>query len=127
MNLDKNWDAVSNGDSVRKVLGTVYSPPKCSVALCSFSVFTNKFVQDNYDDFNTDDFETISADYLEAINQADFLAYSSLFSEYGNGGGVCDEKDTDTCKRVSFLDQSRGQIRRAAESMKRAISFLNSS
>ena len=31
----------------------------------------------------SDAFEVISTEYLEALNQADFLAYSSNFAEYG--------------------------------------------
>ena len=31
----------------------------------------------------SDAFELISTEYLESLNQADFLAYSSNFAEYG--------------------------------------------
>ena len=49
ISLDKNWDKiVKDGDSVRRRLGTVYSPPKCESPLCSFAAFTTKFVQNNY-------------------------------------------------------------------------------
>ena len=70
--------------------GTVYTPPKCESPLCNFSSFVMRFVQSHPD---LEDSAALSlleeplADALEAINQADFLAYSSIFSEYGNGGG----------------------------------------
>ena len=63
---------------------------------------------------DTDKFESISSEFLEALNQADFLAYSSIFSEYGNGGGGAD-----------YINQSRTQVKRAAGSIKEAINFLN--
>lgn len=128
--LDRNWDSIvkDQGDNVRRKLGTVYAPPKCMSPLCSFSSFTQKFVQDNYDDIDSDAFELISTEYLESLNQADFLAYSSNFAEYGNGGATCDDEDKDagdSCKRVSYLDQSRRQVQRAEKAMKDAVDFLN--
>lgn len=51
-NLDKNWDKIvndnrsgTNGDNIRRKLGTVYTPPTCESPLCSFSSFVNKFVK----------------------------------------------------------------------------------
>merc|ERR1711871_878150 len=97
--------------------------------LCSFSTFTQKFIQDNYDDIDSDAFEVISTEYLEALNQADFLAYSSNFAEYGNGGATCDDDSSATgdssCKRISYLDQSKKQVKRAEVAMKNAIQFLD--
>ena len=51
--LDMNWDKVIGrseanpmglGDNVRRKLGTVYAPPKCDLALCSFESFTKSFL-----------------------------------------------------------------------------------
>ena len=51
-NLDSNWEKIvndnksgTNGDNVRRKLGTVYTPPNCESPLCSFSSFVNKFVK----------------------------------------------------------------------------------
>jgi hypothetical protein len=51
-NLDKNWDMIvndnrsgTNGDNIRRKLGTVYTPPNCDSPLCSFSSFVNRFVK----------------------------------------------------------------------------------
>jgi hypothetical protein len=41
------------------------------------------------------------------------LAYSSIFSDYGNGGGGAD-----------YMLQSQAQVQRAARSIKEAIEFL---
>lgn len=114
VDLDSSWSMIKDGDSIRRRLGTVYTKKSCEEnALCSFSSFTEKFVQKNYDDFDSDAFEAISSQYLEALNQADFLAYSSIFSEYGNGGGGAD-----------YILQSRVQVQRAAKFIKEAINFL---
>ena len=46
----------------------------------------------------------------------------------GNGGATCDDEDKDagdSCKRVSYLDQSRRQVQRAEKAMKDAVDFLN--
>lgn len=91
--LDKNWDTAIkdktgdiNPDNIRRVLGTVYKDP-CSAPLCSFTTFINKFVKANGDDLDVSAFDEPSRELQQALNQADFLAYSSVFSAYGNGGG----------------------------------------
>lgn len=68
-------------------VGTVYSPPKCEPALCGFQSFYTKFAQSHPDDLDIVELEEPVTQFLQAINQADFLAYSAIFSEYGNGGG----------------------------------------
>eukprot|EP01035_Chromulina_nebulosa_P028570 gene28570-37745_t len=94
-------------------LGTVYAPPKCDSPLCSFSTFATRFVQshpDLEDSAALTLLEEPLADALEAINQADFLAYSSIFSEYGNGGGGQD-----------YMNASRDQVRRAAVALGQVV------
>lgn len=90
--LDNNWNVIvskteesdGNGDAIRRRLGTVYKPPACEVALCSFSSFTQKFVNNNYDSIDIDKFEGISSEINEALTQADFLAYSAIFNEFSS-------------------------------------------
>mmetsp|Transcript_28867 Transcript_28867/g.27651 ORF Transcript_28867/g.27651 Transcript_28867/m.27651 type:complete len:189 (+) Transcript_28867:73-639(+) len=91
--LDKNWDTVIRDktgdiapDNIRRVLGTVYRDP-CSAPLCSFSTFINKFVKANSDDLDVSAFDEPSRELQQALTSADFQAYSSVFSAYGNGGG----------------------------------------
>ena len=105
-NLDDNWSTIvkGEGDNIRRKLGTVYSPPSCLNPLCSYDTFVNRFVRENSDDIDFEVFEGPSGELLEALNQADFLAYSSVFSEYGNGGGGAD-----------YIEQSRKQVKRGVQ------------
>lgn len=82
-NLDNNWEKIvqGQGDNIRRKLGTVYTPPTCESPLCGFPQFVNRFVQNNYDELDIPAFEEPMGQFLEAINQADYLAYSSIFSE----------------------------------------------
>ena len=117
--LDKNWDKTvkGEGDNVRRQLGTVYAPPKCSSPLCSFNLFVPKFISENANEIdNIDDILEPSSELLEALNQADFLAYSSVFSEYGNGGGGAD-----------YIQQSRKQVQRSSIKLKEIIDILEKS
>jgi len=111
--LDSTWsDTIKGGDDVRRVLGTVYSNTKgCTSSLCGFTQFQNKFVGrygSELDDFGS--FEQSSSELLEALNQADFLSYSSNFADYGNGGGGAD-----------YIKDSRKQIRRAVTSLEEIL------
>eukprot|EP01031_Cornospumella_fuschlensis_P042287 gene42287-51638_t len=54
------------------------------------------------EDLDVVEFEEPARELLEALNQADFLAYSSIFSEYGNGGGGAD-----------YIKDSHAQVKRA--------------
>ena len=112
--LDKNWDSVvkDSGDNVRRVLGTVYSNP-CSVSLCNFPTFVNKFAKANVDELDLSAFDGPSLELLEALNQADFLAYSSVFSGYGNGGGGED-----------YIGGSRKQVQRGIQAFKEVLDVL---
>ena len=113
--LDKDWDTIvkGEGDNVRRRLGTVYAPPKCLPALCSFNLFVPRFIVDNSDDIDMDTFEGPSGELLEALNQADFTAYSAVFSDYGNGGGG-----------ANYIEQSRAQVQRSIKVMKQILSQL---
>lgn len=117
VDLDKNFDAITkgNGDNIRRQIGKVYAPPACTNPLCSFDTFVTKFVRSHPDDLDVDTFEGPIAEVQEAINQADFLAYSSIFSEYGNGGNGED-----------FLSNTHAQIKRAAKNMKVVVADLKS-
>lgn len=105
--LDENWDSIvkGEGDNVRRRLGTVFTPSNgCTSSLCSPSQFVNRFVKQygtDVDDFNA--FEEASQSLLESLNQADFLAYSAVFSEYGNGGGGNDYLQSSKAKIESAI------------------------
>eukprot|EP01038_Epipyxis_sp_PR26KG_P006018 gene6018-8288_t len=121
MTLDRDWEKVltsggpqsPEGDNIRRKLGTVYSPPKCESSLCSFPIFVNKFARAHTDDLDVSAFEEPINKFLEALNQADFLAYSSVFSDYGNGGGGKD-----------YLNDSHNQVKRAIVELKEVIKVL---
>lgn len=112
--LDKNWDSVvkDSGDNIRRVLGTVYANP-CSSPLCSFPTFINKFAKSNVDDLDLSAFDGPSNELLEALNQADFLAYSSVFAGYGNGGGGED-----------YIGGSRKQVQRGIAAFKEVLDVI---
>jgi hypothetical protein len=112
--LDKNWDTVvkDSGDNIRRVLGTVYANP-CSSPLCSFPTFVNKFAKANVDDLDLSAFDGPSNELLEALNQADFLAYSSVFAGYGNGGGGED-----------YIGGSRKQVQRGIAAFKEVLDVI---
>lgn len=113
--LDENWDTVvkDSGDNIRRVLGTVYSDP-CSSPLCSFPIFVNKFAKANVEDLDLSAFDGPSNELLEALNQADFLAYSSVFSGYGNGGGGED-----------YIGNSRIQVQRGIVAFKEVLKVID--
>lgn len=113
-NLDGNWESVvkGQGDNIRRKLGTVYSPPVCDSPLCSFSSFIPKYVR-SHDQIDVSEFEGPSSELLQALNQADFLAYSSVFSDYGNGGGG-----------VDYIAKSREQVQKAIRAMKEVIEVI---
>lgn len=113
--LDQNWDQVvqGQGDNIRRVLGTVYTPPKCERALCGFTPYLEKFVQSHLDDLDLSEFEEPLIEAQESLNQADFLAYSSMFSEYGNGGGGQD-----------YIQSSHAQVLRAIKAVDGLLTFV---
>ena len=116
-NLDANWDSIvkGEGDNIRRQLGTVYAPPSCSSPLCNFPQFISKFVKANGDEIDLEAFEEPSSKALEYLNQADFLAYSSVFSEYGNGGGGKD-----------YMAESHNQVKMALKQLKLLVRVIES-
>ncbi|KAJ1406780.1 hypothetical protein B484DRAFT_456740 [Ochromonadaceae sp. CCMP2298] len=113
--LDEKWDTIvkGEGDNVRRKLGTVYAPPACLNPMCGISTYIPKFAKTHPDDINMATFEEPASEFLEAYNQADFLAYSSVFSQYGNGGGGED-----------FIGGSRKQVQRAKAAMAEIIKSI---
>lgn len=113
--LDSDWDGIvrGQGDNIRRRLGTVYTPPKCDSPLCSFPIFMEKFIKKNGENVNMDALEEPVAALLTSLNQADFLAYSSVFSDYGNGGGGAD-----------YIEQSHSQIKKSIGFMQEIIDVL---
>ena len=113
--LDTDWTTIvkGGGDNIRRYLGTVYTPPTCSSPLCSYPIFIDKFVRAHYDDFDVESFEEPKSMLLEALNQADFLAYSSIFSDYGNGGVGKD-----------YIASSHVQVKRAITAMEEVLTVL---
>lgn len=87
--LDSNWDTIvkGEGDNVRRVLGTVYKAPKCESPLCNYPSLIKGYAINHGFDIDLDAYDESSQELLEALNQADFLSYSQVFAEYGNGGG----------------------------------------
>lgn len=122
--LDKDWSTITKaagaGDNIRRVLGTVYSPPNCDSPLCSSDKFVKRFVTNHLDDIDLDSFEGPSSQYLEALKNADFLAYSSIFSEFSGGGGIGDSSS------ANYIDMTRDQVKKAIVNLKDMITILES-
>jgi len=116
--LDNSWDTVvmNKGDNIRRKLGTVYTPPICSSPLCGVSNYIPKYVKTHYDDLDVVSFEDPSNRFLQAYNQADFLAYSSMFADYGNGGGT----------GTDYIELSHEQVKKAIEATKEMIQVISS-
>lgn len=114
-NLDDKWESIvqHEGDNVRRKLGTVYTPPLCTNPLCGFPNFVQKFVKAHPDDLDLPAFEEPMTEFLQAINQADFLAYSSVFSDYGNGGNGED-----------YIGNSRTQVKRALSAIDEVLKIV---
>ena len=92
-NLDTNWEIIIGrsetnpmglGDNIRRKLGTVYTPPKCNLALCSFESFTKSFLKENFEDIDVDTYEDLTSPLNNALGQAEFLAYSANFNEFSS-------------------------------------------
>ena len=113
--LDSEWDIVSKGggDNIRRYLGTVYTPPTCTSPLCSYSNFLTKYAQAHLDDLDLGLYEEASGELVTALNQADFLAYSSIFSEYGNGGGG-----------KNYIAESHTQVRKAIDALEHVLDII---
>lgn len=117
--LDKDWDKIVNGDgdNIRRRLGTVYrtdGATRCDRALCSFTLFVEKVARDGHaDNLDIVAYEEESRSLLDALNQADYLAYSSIFSDYGNGGHGED-----------WIGDSHVQVKRALSLMDKVITII---
>lgn len=122
--LNDDWTSITKvagaGDNIRRVLGTVYSPPNCDSPLCSSDKFVKRFVTTHLDDIDLDSFDGPSSQYLEALKNADFLAYSSIFSEFTGGGGFGDSSSS------SYIDKSRDQVKKAIVNLTEMIKILES-
>ena len=57
------------------------------------------------------------------MNQADFLAYSTNFADYGNGGGVYGSSP----QSDQYLDKSHVQIVRALENISQLLRAVKGS
>ena len=123
--LDTDWTTITKmagaGDNIRRVLGTVYSPPSCDSPLCSSDKFVKRFVTTHLDDIDLDSFDNPSSQYLEALKNADFLAYSSIFSEFSGGGGLGDSSSS------SYIEKSRDQVKKAIVNLTEMIKILEES
>ena len=113
--LDQNWDEIvkGQGDNVRRVLGTVYKPPLCESPLCNYQGLIKNYARNHGDELDLDEYIEKSQELLEALNQADYLAYSALFSEYGNGSGGKD-----------YVQDSRKQVKKAIKATDEVIKII---
>lgn len=118
--LDADWSDVvarRGGDGVRKVLGTVYAPPKCEASLCAWNLFIDKFVRSPDAEFDLSEFDSKSLQLQQAISSADFLAYASVFADYGNGGGSGGSKE--------LLEDARKQVQVAIAALDDLIKVVS--
>ena len=116
-NLNKNWDTIvtgdHDGDSIRRKLGTVYTPPACESPLCSFSNFVPKFMVEYGEDIDIDEFESPSQELLLALNEANSAAYNAIFCpEFANPSAA------------DYIKTSRKQVQRSISNMKQIINIL---
>ena len=115
--LNNDWENTvkSDPDNVRRVLGTVFTPPTCSKPLCGFESFCRSYAKAHIDDISDmEEYDTLFLKAQEALTSADFLAYSAVFSEYGNGGGGKD-----------YIQLSRTQVRSAIEALDGLDKLIN--
>jgi hypothetical protein len=71
------------------------------------------FARNHGDEIDLGEYDEKSQELLEALNQADYLAYSALFSDYGNGGGGKD-----------YVADSHKQIKRSIKSLEEIIKII---
>ena len=113
--LDTAWDLRSSkgGDEIRRMLGTVYSPPLCSSPLCSFDKFSDKMLIDHGGEFDLEKFDGPNLALLDALNQANMWAYAANFA--GPEQKVPPEQ---------YIKDSRIQVKRAILAIKEVIDAL---
>jgi len=114
--LDKDWGtAVKEPDDVRRVLGTVYTSAGCTKPLCGFESFVRNYAKSHVDELNDiEEYDTYFLEAQKALTSADFLAYSAVFSEYGNGGGGKD-----------YVELSKVQVEKAIEALTQLNKVVN--
>jgi len=123
--LDRDFFQVvgsRGGDGVRAALGTVYKPPKCEPALCNLPTFVEKIITSN-PDIDLDAVEEYARELTTALSQADFLAYSAMFADFGNGGAVYGSSP----QSDHYLDKSRVQIKKAKNDLNLLLKLMKTS
>ena len=119
IDLEDNWDELTSGkgagDSIRRKLGTVYSPPKCISPLCSFDVFAEKFMKDSNGDFDVSEFDGPNSELLDALNQANMWAYSANFAG-----------PEQKIPPAQYIKDSRKQVKRAIKAINEVVQVLQS-
>jgi hypothetical protein len=121
--LDDNWDSIAKkgGDEIRRYLGTVYGPSLPKSPLSSMPIFIEKFIKSHSNDLNLSEFEEPSADFLEALTQADFLAYSANFAEFSAAAGIEDSPNGPK----QLLIKSHSAVHKAAKSLDEMLKIIN--
>ena len=137
--LDTNWEKVIGrseanplglGDNVRRKLGTVYTPPKCDLTLCSFESFTKSFLKENFEEIDVDIYEDLVSPLNNALGQAEFLAYSANFNEFSSAKPAgyfqpCKLTSIDShLSHFFFLPLRSDYIEKAHEQIKKARKFM---
>ncbi|CAM9422384.1 unnamed protein product [Heterosigma akashiwo] len=119
--LDKNWEKIvvnrEDGDVIRRYLGTVGVKSPLFQINKAFNGVKDAVGNnpDKYEDtIEVVDFVEASNDALQHIQQADFLAYSQNFANFGNGGGGED-----------YIALSRVQVKEAIASYKDILEALS--
>ena len=83
------WDKLEDhGDAVRRYLGTVGTKSPLFKLDRAFRCIREDIFagEERYADLDALEFAEQSQAVLDGIKNSDFLAYSSIFSSYGNGG-----------------------------------------
>lgn len=108
----------------------VYKPPVCSSPLCNYQSLIKGFARNHGDEIDLEEYDDKSQELLEALNQADFLAYSALFADYGNGGGgkgnfifYYDYYDHNFIIQ-DYIADSHKQIKRSVKSLEEIIKII---
>lgn len=123
--LDKDWDKIvvkGGGDEIRRYLGTVYGPSLPKSPLSSMPLFVEKFIKSHSNDLNLSEFEEPSAEFLQSLTQADFLAYSANFAEFSAAAGIDDSPNSPK----QLLIKSHTAVKKAEKSLNEMLQLINS-
>ena len=123
--LDKDWNNIvtkGGGDEVRRYLGTVYGPSLPKSPLSSMPLFVEKFIKSHSNDLNLSEFEEPSAEFLQSLTQADFLAYSANFAEFSAAAGIDDSPNSPK----QLLIKSHTAVKKAQKSLDEMLLIINS-